>query len=405
MNLIFVNQIATLISSAMSPAFFVEYGMEKGMDRIRNAIVKKPSETLEDELIDVLDDSLRDTCQQFNWEYDSTAIMETFLISANELRKFAYDIVDQEVMRSVLSQATGQEISDEVLEYWCIAVYSNLSKEKNQYLYRFALLMKMDFLLIEKKRQMVVETSFPTDIDNNEVIDQVCTTSMEAERGSMQERVLVSDLDLYDILVRKFDEIQKDNFMDNKDVLSETDTKRYSEEVADESPSDNKGFRDIQSKKDWFDAYKKLSPDEKIKVENSIEYSHFLTTGEIDDFYNIIGRRYDEKECRPEAKESQEADAHHEGWERYFSLYNPEGINTVVYLLTKLALPDKHKWVYFPVRLDSAVEFIGAFDGDDYKKRFTYFLDTKNGEENDLLFIEFGMTSVRFRWLSVKWRC
>lgn len=128
--------------------FLTEYVAEKGLDFVLKKIrerIKSSSETLEEELLFALNGALQNTCNHFAWEYDDQAILATFVIKYTEEWELlsAMTITDDQAIKNLLTAAIGQDISNEVFEYWCNCLYVQISNPEYQHLYNYVCLKKL----------------------------------------------------------------------------------------------------------------------------------------------------------------------------------------------------------------------------------------------------------------------
>ncbi len=94
--------------------FVVEYRVTKGLDKISSEKSISANEQLFADLIESLDNSLKVTCNKFEWEYDSSAIEET-IVDSMELW---INCTTGNDLRNIFSNVLGTELSDEQFLFW-----------------------------------------------------------------------------------------------------------------------------------------------------------------------------------------------------------------------------------------------------------------------------------------------
>ena len=87
--------------------------LDSTISSIKNVL---KNDSIEFQVIDALEEALLKTCKKFNLEYDSSAIVETFLYSWNKIKL----INNEEELKSILTNALGCEIESELFEYWAL---------------------------------------------------------------------------------------------------------------------------------------------------------------------------------------------------------------------------------------------------------------------------------------------
>ena len=151
-----------------------KYAIKKGLDGVLSYAKKSYTEqSVEYQLVDALNDSLLETCEEFNWEYDSSAITDTFVSSWESLCKMN----SKKSLELVLKNAIGQgEIADNVLDFWAYSWYKQITKEKRFELREF-FKMKTDFDLKEEvkdvlKKISILDEKYNTSSDGTVVVNK-----------------------------------------------------------------------------------------------------------------------------------------------------------------------------------------------------------------------------------------
>ncbi len=121
--------INTLLNSNFCLSFVAGYVADKAVDSVMEYAKKKlRPETIEYQLMEALNDAMRNTFE----EYDSRAI-----------DKFVASLVNNEQLKSscglekILEDATGQPVSDELLNRWITNIKKEITKPDRQWLYNY----------------------------------------------------------------------------------------------------------------------------------------------------------------------------------------------------------------------------------------------------------------------------
>lgn len=107
-----IQQIINIFSSSAVLSFLTEYLATKSIDKFWE--FNKLKGNTEYQLIAALEESLESFCKIMEWEYDSTAITDTFIYSIKSLE----GIHSKEVLKSILENATGMQVDNQQLEIW-----------------------------------------------------------------------------------------------------------------------------------------------------------------------------------------------------------------------------------------------------------------------------------------------
>lgn len=136
--------------------------------------------------------------------------------------------------------------------------------------------------------------------------------------------------------------------------------------------------------KDYFPWIQSLPPEQRILFEDEMQLFYFTIYGHSFDVRGAIedgtlnrrlnagplvptlaGQDYHEDTSVKDVcqvKEIDDPDSEMMG--KYFSLYEQSNTKTVIYQIDKVALPGEHRWIFYPERLDSTIEFLdGVCDG------------------------------------------
>ena len=355
-------------------AFLTQYAAKKALDygvsKVKDTINKK-MDSVEKELVSALNDSLQNTCKYFGWEYDPSAVFETFTAAYQEKWTTPGGFISEEDYEQILSKAIGQSVDKDVFKYWCYAVNNSITDEKYQHLYRFVTIIKLDFLGEKLK--------FMEDIlkDNRELLP----AKPRMTDGGIQTR------NAFDRLFPEIDEPEK---RENSEVIIP-----------------------YYGSSEWMET---LSPEERIQFEDAMQYLYFLGYGVYPDFSSPENFSFSEtarhefvstdNENSTAAEENSGGSFHmaaektpvdfEEGadYGKYFSIYDPKGYHTVIYMISRVALPELHKWMYYPERLDMAALYnnIPGEEPEIYvpgSVKKTFFIDHPNPEGNHLAIFTF----------------
>ena len=136
-HMIDLSNISAFFSQPEVATFAAGYLATKGLDGIFSYTKNKfTDQSLEFQLISALDDSLRETCEHFSWEYDHVAITETFVLSQESLSQ----INSLEQLREIFIYAIEPEdgnIEDKVLMFWVINFHKQISKPDRKWIHNF----------------------------------------------------------------------------------------------------------------------------------------------------------------------------------------------------------------------------------------------------------------------------
>lgn len=123
--------ITTFFANQEVKNFIATYVAEKAMDGIVKYTSNKFSKaSLEYELVEALEDSLNETCQHYNWEYDHSAIVETFVVSLNTIKQ----IDSEDLLKEILENAIGQMIDEDMLNFWVVSFHKQITKPERSWL-------------------------------------------------------------------------------------------------------------------------------------------------------------------------------------------------------------------------------------------------------------------------------
>ena len=118
-----IGKLLRILSDPNLQSFLLQYVATTALDTIRENVFQGGSSTpLEAQAAKVFDRALETTCTYFGWEYDSTAIEETFSVKKYEVSKI--DTIDS--LSETLQNAFGQEINDNVLEIFTQSFFMEL---------------------------------------------------------------------------------------------------------------------------------------------------------------------------------------------------------------------------------------------------------------------------------------
>lgn len=106
------QQIINIFSSNIVLSFLSEYIATKAMDHVWKLMSLK--KTVQYQLIEALENALENFCEIMNWEYDSSAITDTFIYSVDSLGGIGSKLT----LKSVIENAVGTNIDDQQLDTW-----------------------------------------------------------------------------------------------------------------------------------------------------------------------------------------------------------------------------------------------------------------------------------------------
>lgn len=110
--------------------FLLQYAAEKALDYGKDKAVgafKNEQVSIQKELFAALNKALQDTCEHFGWEYDENAIFETFIIAYKEAWQSVDSFANEDSLKDIISEAVGKDVDDDVLQYWCYTVNTNIA--------------------------------------------------------------------------------------------------------------------------------------------------------------------------------------------------------------------------------------------------------------------------------------
>ena len=383
-----------LLAQEEMKSFFAQYvagkALDFGMDKAIDALKRRP-EPLEEELLTALNGSLLDTCDHFGWEYDERAILETFVSAYQEAWNSVADFASTENYRRILSNAVGCDVDEKAFEYWCYSINNYITDDRHEHLYRYMINLKINFIRKEMER---LEVTIRTNRENEKPLYK-------------EEESIVTDTGLE--LMKKFDDLFLRNNLAEKNAKAAEPVYGSEEWIKSASPQERIQFEDIMQHL-YFQKYGYRSdvrsvmnnavwdkPTDKIpeqaadeQIEGSAENS------DRSDDSAGGGVHGSEKSERP--VDSQKADKPNEDETccgTYFSLYESEGETIVIYMVSRVALPELHKWMPYPERLESVVEYMDfSEDRDEQRyepgaKKRTFFIENPSPEGNCLVILTF----------------
>ena len=124
------TEVLEILSSSYMLSFVRDYLATKAMDKAWKSFEAKWP--VEYQLICALQDSLQSFCELMNWEYDSTAISDTFTYRLQELG----GITSKSSLLKVLSEATEMKIDSNMLDLWVNCFYLSISHPEREELYK-----------------------------------------------------------------------------------------------------------------------------------------------------------------------------------------------------------------------------------------------------------------------------
>ncbi|MDR2982757.1 MAG: hypothetical protein LBV12_10980 [Puniceicoccales bacterium] len=129
-----VNEILGFISQPTVLGFISEYTAAKGLDGLAALLIKRSEkQSLEWQFLTALDAALRETCKHENWEYDDTAICDTYLYEASK----ACEHHREDAMSDILSAAVGREVGEDTLRIFILFFHEAVAHPSREWLYRF----------------------------------------------------------------------------------------------------------------------------------------------------------------------------------------------------------------------------------------------------------------------------
>lgn len=116
-----INFVSTYLATSI---------LNSTISSVKNVIKE---DSLEYQIVDALGISLLKTCEKFKLEYDSSAIVETFLYTWNQIKL----INSEEELKKILIEALGCEVDQELFEYWALQFQIESSNPKRMWLNNF----------------------------------------------------------------------------------------------------------------------------------------------------------------------------------------------------------------------------------------------------------------------------
>lgn len=121
------NFLIDLLSNEIFKDIVLPYAVPEIINIIKSNINNKP---IEFQLLECFSNSLIDTCDSLEWEYDLEYLEEGFLLPLMDV-----DVLfNKKSLKRIMEEYLHHKISDNVLEKWCNNVLKNLSLDKYTHL-------------------------------------------------------------------------------------------------------------------------------------------------------------------------------------------------------------------------------------------------------------------------------
>lgn len=132
--------VISIIGNTNVIMFFSEYIATKGLDGIISYTRKKyKQDSFEFQFINSLEDSLKELCELQSWEFDSDAILETFIYEWHHM-----DNTNEETLGKILSKSLGVSIDEEILKCWIYCFHKQIADPKRSWIYNFIIINKLE---------------------------------------------------------------------------------------------------------------------------------------------------------------------------------------------------------------------------------------------------------------------
>ena len=157
-----LEQILTLLASSTFIKYVKDHVVSNKIDELLKKSKRKKD--LNHQMVCVLDKSLERFCKEVNWEYDDTAIEQTFSRDISELAQI--DSVN--ILKDILKNATGQEIDDTYLKIWQTCFNYEISEPEYDKLCKILNIEDIEILkkkIIELQEKVEKDTSRQNQID------------------------------------------------------------------------------------------------------------------------------------------------------------------------------------------------------------------------------------------------
>lgn len=193
-----LDLLNSIFSNEEIRMFITSYIAEKTFDGIIKYTIKHYKKTsLECELIEALEDSLHDTCKHFNWEYDSNAIVDTFVVSVYELG----NIDTNEQLKTILESAIELKVDDDILSFWINSFHKQVAKPERKWLSNYIVVnnsyaaastvadIKKSLIVMEQSgdaKQSVEEKIIPGSVAS--IIEQKLSEALDIAKSNDLER-------------------------------------------------------------------------------------------------------------------------------------------------------------------------------------------------------------------------
>jgi len=191
--------IIALLTTPTVVEFLSKYAIKKGLDGLLSSAKEKIAGSVEYQLIDTLNDSLKKTCKNYGFEY-KTEIIVRFISSLEVL-----DEKDpKKALELVLENAIGQEnVNADVISFWRKAWYEEIIENKREKLNNF----------------IKIETGFS--LKQNTVNIERKVDDLGGEFGSMKEDIakIMHKLEIDHELLEAIEHINQGLAEQNKNIL------------------------------------------------------------------------------------------------------------------------------------------------------------------------------------------
>ena len=178
------------LDKAIASSFFVGKTLDAIYNYVKDNKNKRCFESIEHQIVEVLDETLEEFCNQNNLEFDNNAIISTYLYNVSQLNNFG----TQSSLIKILEDATGMLFHKTEYNMWMILFKKNIAKPKYTWLFNIIMLNHIE----EKQFGNFIEIYAKIEIVHDEII--------------------IEDLDYLDYLCRNLCIVDKSFFI-NEDTI------------------------------------------------------------------------------------------------------------------------------------------------------------------------------------------
>lgn len=178
------------LDKAIAASFFGGKALDTIFNYVKDNKNKQRFESIEYQIVELLDETLEEFCSQNNLEFDNTAIISTYLYNVSQLSNFG----TQSSLMKILEDATGMIFHETEYDMWMILFKKNITKPKYSWLFNIIMLNRIE----EKQSENSIEIYAKIEVAHDEII--------------------IEDLDYLDYLHRNLCTVNKSFFI-NEDTI------------------------------------------------------------------------------------------------------------------------------------------------------------------------------------------